>query len=980
MFRSLLTSLALMVVASEAAALDPSKELSQLRVGFWKDTSGLPQNFVNALYQTRDGYLWVGTKGGLARFDGVRFEIYDDLHPNELKEAEVWAIAEAPDGSVWIGTYGGGLSHLVNGRFETLTTDDGLPSNQIEHLLQGPDGKLWIATLGGLASRDPDGKITSFGVADGLPGKAIFALHLDEDGTLWIGTEGGLASFSEGRFTNHAALHSPLLGRPVSAIVGSSKEGLWLGLSMGGGQAFGLCRYRAGQVTHFTTRDGLPSDLVTSLAIDGQGTLWIGTLGGLSRYRSGRFDSYSGDTTVSSHGTVMSLRRIEALFVDREDNLWVGTRADGLARLWDSQFTSFTAGLTSDFNSVMEDRQGGMWIGSEVGFRHLVGSRVESFALPTGITAGCLAEDHAGVVWIGTQQGVFKVQAGVLSRVTLGALDQLAVTVLFVDLSGHLWIGMRQGGLFELSEGKLRHLGAAEGLLGEQVRAIAQDAKGALWVGTRDGGVSIFREGGIKTIGTREGLASPTAQSIWVDADGVGWVSTRKGLARVRDDQVTTITTRHGLPANYFYQIIEDDSSHLWLTHARGVVRVARSELNEVADGRAAPLHVTTFGTDSGLCSTTMTVSIQPSAWKRRNGDLWFATARCVAVIAPRSLATRTVVPPAHIEQITVDGRIEVARDGLTFPPGRGDIEIRYTGFSFVSPETMVFRYRLDSTGQGWVDAGTRRIAFFTSTPPGLHRFEVVACHTGGECEGKAAILPFRIEPHFYQTWPFRTLLGALLLGTAFQVYRSRVAAARATLGRVTRELAERTEAEATLRSLNAELRLALESGRMGTWFWSAQTGVLSWSPEVHRITNGLTSSFDGGLPEFLAFVHVDDRQTFDRSVAQALVSSETAAEIRGPSRSSRRRGSLVRVSRPGARGRLRARRCRRHRRRRRRPAAGGAGPRGAREGAGGAQCRARAIHLHGLPRPEEPPHHHSWIPRVPRGRRAGRTGGESQG
>ncbi len=211
----LLASLILtMTAANQAVALDPNTKLSQYMVSFWQESAGLPQKFVNTIYQTRDGYLWVGTKGGVARFDGVRFEVYDDLHPDQLREGEVWAVAEAPDGSLWIGTYGGGLSRLVNGRFETLTTDEGLPSNQVVDLLQLPDGRLWIATLGGLVLRDADGTLTSFGVADGLPSKAILSLHLDarRNAVDRHRRRPGLV-YATDSITNHAIVHPEVLGQ-----------------------------------------------------------------------------------------------------------------------------------------------------------------------------------------------------------------------------------------------------------------------------------------------------------------------------------------------------------------------------------------------------------------------------------------------------------------------------------------------------------------------------------------------------------------------------------------------------------------------------------------------------------------------------------------------------------------------------------------------------------------------------------------------
>jgi PAS domain S-box-containing protein len=788
-----------LLFAGPTLALAPDKAIADYAVDFWQDAqdgSGLPQRSVTAILQTSDGYLWLGTKGGLARFDGVRFVTYDDKRPNQLAESEVWALAEDKDGSLWIGTYGGGLSHLKEGVFERTKIE--LPSAFVTRLVMSPDGALWIGTNGGLVRRK-DGRSEVFRTAEGLPSNVVTALHLDQDGTLWIGTEKGLASYLNGRIIDDTR-HQPALVGPVSAIAGGGREGLWLGLWQTS-QGFGLRRYHAGAVTSFTTREGLPSDAVTSLLIDKHGMLWIGTLAGICRHRNGRFEQYYTELAGSGVRGVLervSARNVQALQLDREGSLWVGTRFDGLLRLRDVPFSALTFGpsgsANNDVRTILEDHRGVVWLGAASGLWRVEGESRISIVLPGGVGGDALAEDPEGSLWVGTEAGVFALRNGQPARTGNAVLDRVVVSALLADSGGSLWIGSRSDGLYRFGAGLLTHFTPQDGLLGSQVRALARDSRGHLWVGTKDGGVSCLRSGRFTTFDASRGLASGAVQALLVDRDDTVWVGTRRGLARIKNDKVAMLTVQNGLPANYFFQIVEDDRQALWLNYGSGVTRVTKDALNAVADGKVTQLEAQVFAGESGMHSTFLTAPNQPLAARTRDGSVWFPTAYGAARVNPAAMPHNDVAPPVRVEELRADGRMLPSHEGLRVPAGNGNLEIHYTGLSFLAPERVHFKYKLEGLDKNWQDAQTRRVAYFTNVPPRTYRFRVIAFNNDGVPSTEEAALVFTVLPHWWQSRWFFAFAAVFILGLAFAAYAWRVNALKTSQRELAQKVEERTQ------------------------------------------------------------------------------------------------------------------------------------------------------------------------------------------
>jgi ligand-binding sensor domain-containing protein len=754
--RLLVLLLLFLVPVPEAAALDPKRRMSEYIVDFWQEDSGLPQKYVYVIRQTRDGYLWVGTRSGLARFDGVRFTVFDDRQEQQLQESEVTSLDEAPDGSLWIGTNGGGVSHLRDGRFTTYGAEDGLPSAFITDVAHAPDGAVWIGTNGGVA-RLKDGHVTRYTKAEGMPDERVHCVYVDDAGVVWIGLESGLATLRDGRVEDQTA-SNPQLHTYVRHIVPDGAGGLWLA------SRAGLIRFKDGVGEIVTT----PRGLILGLSVDPQGTVWFATQSKLFRYRDGvaemfeqaEFMRVGADRTLKQS----TLNNIQTLATDREGSVWIGTAQSGMARLRDAVFSTVTDESSEDDHvrvpAVFGDSQGAVWLalgGGEVGrYKDGVLERVR-FSENGNVDTFC--EDLEGAIWAADGKTIAKYRSGRFVNVPEAKAEGVVASL--ADRSGNIWFGGSKRGLFRYRDGQVTQYTKAEGLPGEAVRGLAEDKRGAIWIGTRDGGLARWSDGRFTTWGRKEGLPSASVSAVHVDPDDAVWVATRRGLVRIRDGRVSVFTARHGLPANFFYQIVGDDLGYLWLTYGRGILRLSRQELNDVADGKAAALTYRTFGMESGMKNTSMVIPNQPAATRARDGRLWFGTGDGAAVVDPRSLVQNQVVPPVWVEEIRVDDRRSPARADATFPPGEGDVELRYTGLSFVAPQSVRFRYKLEGFDADWIDAETRRVAYYTNLPPRSYVFHVKACNNDGVWNDTGHSVRFHLRPHWYQTGWFR--VGALL-------------------------------------------------------------------------------------------------------------------------------------------------------------------------------------------------------------------------
>ncbi|HWW59883.1 MAG TPA: two-component regulator propeller domain-containing protein, partial [Thermoanaerobaculia bacterium] len=731
----------------------------------WTSEAGLPQATIYAIVQTRDGYLWIGTEEGLVRFDGVRFVVIDRQNAPALRSPFVSALYEAPDGTLWIGTYGGGIARLRDGRIEAFHPEL-LGADRIREFLTMRDGAIFVATAGGGLVRIDGEKVTRFTVRDGLPSDRIWMIADDGEDGLWIATYGGgVVRWRDGRVQQTITTREGLPNNVARALLRDPDGTMWIGTDGGG-----LTAWRDGKFVHtLTMRDGLPSDFVRPLLRDRDGSLWIGTDGGLARWRGGRAESIGSAEGLPALG-------IRAIIEDREGSLWIGT-AGGLVRLRDTRVLSYTRkeGLPVDTaRAIFETRDGHVWAGTEGGgLCSLLPGPVQCRAVTDGLPNAAvyaLIESSAGGLWIGTDGGgVARFHNGrFVDRFDArsSGLPTDRVRALVETAQGDLWVSTTAG-LAIVRNGRAARIREFDD---RQLRPLLALPDGSMLVGTD--GAGLWRVNGDGSHGrvvasAGHGLESDRVFSLTMDAGGSGvWIGTSGGgLARydIASGALRSIARREGLYDDVVFHVV-DSGGDLWLTSNRGVYRVSRDRVLAAMAGAKTDLRGTTYGTIDGMPSNECNGAF-PGAMASRDGRVWIATSRGVAVIDPSTNIRNEVPPPVRVEEVFIDGA-RAAGHELRVPPRMQRLELRYTALSLRAPEAVTFRYMLEGYDRGWVDAGSNRVATYTKLAPGHYTFRVSAANEDGVRSTSEARLALTVVPSWFETWWAR-LVGLVLLAAA---------------------------------------------------------------------------------------------------------------------------------------------------------------------------------------------------------------------
>jgi ligand-binding sensor domain-containing protein/signal transduction histidine kinase len=773
--------------------LSNQKALGRYQQYVWQDQHGLPQNAVNAITRTRDGYLWFGTFEGAARFDGVRFSVFDGTNTPEFKSNQILALLEDRSGNLWMATNGGGLICRTGDSFKLYTTNEGLSTNFVRSLAEDRDGNLWIGTEGNGLNRFRDGRFDIYTTKDGLPGDYVHALVADPDGGMWIGAEKGLALFSDGRFTSYPSQdHLPV--NNVNALCRDHVGALWVGTMAGR-----LFRFINGQFTD----SGLSGmrGRVSAIYEDRDFGLWVGAEGGLAVLKDGRFLSYTmadglpGDTLLS-------------IYQDSEGDLWVGTEDSGVCQLRAGRFGVYTMqdGLPHDFaRAVYEDSSGNLWVGTSGGFARLNGRSMTTYTVKEGLPengGNAIAEDRAGNLWVSARGQLcrFRDNRFMVQPIENGQAFNNPVRVLLGDRAGNLWIGTRGSGLNLYRDGRFTLYTTRDGLSGNDIYSLYEDRGGRVWIGTLSGSVSCFIDGRFTNWTAADGLPDKFVNAFYEDRHGNLWLGTEGGgLCRFRDGKFKIITVRDGLYDNVAFQILSDtadDSGSLWMSCNRGVYRVALQELNDFAEDRRAAVTSYVYGVADGMLSRECNGG-SPAGWKTRDGRLWFPTVKGAVAINPQQRDMR--LPRVAIEGATIDRVIQSLTRSLELRPGQESLEIQYTALSWSRPQQVRFRYRMEGLDQNWTEAETRRTAYYSHLPPGNYTFRVIADNGEGvwDLEGKS--LSITVLPPFYRTWWFTLLVGFTIVGFVVAAWKYRVSQltrAQATQQAFSHQLIESQEAE----------------------------------------------------------------------------------------------------------------------------------------------------------------------------------------
>jgi ligand-binding sensor domain-containing protein/signal transduction histidine kinase len=792
---------------ARAAGLDPRKAVTQYNLDAWTTASGLPQNTITAIAQTQDGYLWMGSFGGLARFDGSRFVVFDKSTTPALRNSGVHALLADRNGGLWVGTNGGGLTLLKDGTARTFGIADGLGADVVRALFQDGKGRVWAGTNGGLSLLEGE-RFRTWNAANGFTSNVVRAIREDAQGALWIGTNGdGLFRMQDGqftRFTRKDGLPSDL----VFSLAFDKDGALWVGTNGGG-----LARYAGGQFRLYGKDDGLDGDIIWSLLQDDGGNLWVGTYGaGLFRREGERFRGLTTRTGLSSDF-------VRALWQDHEGSLWIGTNTGGLARLRDGKFTTYTTreGLPNDIAKTVLAADGGVWVGtSGGGLARLKDGAFQTWSRREGLPhdfVQALLRDDAGGLWVGTNGGgVARFADGRFHTYTTrdGLVDD-HVSALVEDREGAVWIGTNAGGLSRFKDGTFTPFTRKDGLGANLVMAMLVDRRGALWVGTDGGGVTRLRGGEPHTFTVADGLAADSILCLYEDAEGEIWVGTSGGgLSHFQGERFTTVSTREGLHDDVVFAILEDGKGGFWLSGNRGLSRIARSAL--LAGATGTRLEPEVFGIADGMKSNECSGVSQPAATRLPDGRLVFPTTRGIVIVDPGHLPRNERAPRVQVEELLAGGAAYTGPQ-RELPPGAGNWELHFTALSFLAPQRVQFKYRLAGFDDDWVDAGTRRYAFYTQVPPGKYDFEVRAANNDGVWSDAPARASITLRPRFHQTRAFYAIVAlSLMLAGAlgYAMHMRGLHARRRELERLVQErtqaLTEQTQIAETATALKTEL------------------------------------------------------------------------------------------------------------------------------------------------------------------------------
>jgi signal transduction histidine kinase/ligand-binding sensor domain-containing protein len=761
--------------AANCPAVEPTTPLASYGRQAWGMENGLPQNTIQSLAQTPDGFMWLGTEVGLVRFDGNGFQVFDRNSSPALPGNDIRCLLTAKDGALWIGT-SDGLARWKDGTDTSFSSKDGLPGERILALAEAADGGIWAYTDAGLARLNGGQfKQKSFWV----PGSRITTASREGKVSAWI--DPGLTSVNDwnqpGPVTGLAVSGFEFLAQlSKTSTAVSVKNTVWI-------KAQGNAEIR------LSIGKELPGTRIQALLADREGALWIGTNSGLARW-------YGGKLQLLPVTDPLAKASVLTLMEDREGDLWAGTEADGLHILRDQRFRTFGTreGLTSDnTTTVVEGANGKLWVGTAGGGLNAIPRNgpdpgaagaysVRDVLLSDVILS--LAASPNGDLWVGTPDGLNHIRGSAVDSFTSAdGLPDDFIRSLLVDDDGSLWIGTRHGLTHWIgpgaspfhATGTMHTITHADGLGSDLVGAMTRDAHGDLWVATF-AGLSRLRGGRIENFTTGNGLSSNVITALVARHDGTLLIGTQDRGWDLWDGKSFTPANGSGSALDQIavHAMIDDGLGHLWLATARGI---ARCDWNSATGGTGCPNWIA-FSPADGLRSRETATNSHPSAWRTHDGHLWFATPKGLVEIDAAHFPVNTVPPGVALERFTIDDLpqpLHGADSAMRIQAGHVHFEFDYAGLSFVAPQKVRYRYMLEGFDHNWTDAGTRRTAYYTNIPAGHYTFRVQAANNDGEWNMEGAALAFELRPHFYQTLWFYGLLIVVIIGLVILVQRLRL-------------------------------------------------------------------------------------------------------------------------------------------------------------------------------------------------------------
>jgi len=733
---------------------------AQYRFDSWTTDNGLPQVSVNTIRQTRDGFIWMTTFGGLVRYDGLRFQVFNTGNTKGLKASRFSRLEEDAEGNLWMSTEGQGLTRYKDGVFTTYTTENGLPDNFIAALWIGPDGNLIIEVPGKLYSWNGQTFVENV-PPPGEPN--IPPLHRTKKDIAWFFEDSRLRRYENGQVT----VDYPTDLRILRGFEDSAGR-MWLAVD--GHDT--LFMFEDGRITEFNPSDGFPMFRMGNTIEDISGDLWFGASDGLYHYDGKKFTRYT-----TAEGLVRGL--VTTIYQDREGTLWVGT-SGGLSRLTKRTITTYSEpdGLAGDnVYPIYEDPDGKIWIGSWIGLTVYENGVFQNAGPRYGVDKeliSTLLRDSRGNFWIGTWSGLIMPAENHAPRPPPNTLSAMNIRAIHEDKAGNIWFGTSNG-LVRFDGREYTSFSQKEGLPAKGVYVLQEDRAGTLWIGTENGLVA-YKDGSFTSIAEKYGTGGNIVRSIYEDPEGVLWIGMYdSGIYRFKDGIFNHYTTENGLFDNGAFKIVEDELGNFWISCNLGIYRVRKGDFNDLAEGRVSELTSVLYNKRDGMLNSECNGGGQNAGLRARDGRIWFPTQQGVAVLDPRTIPINTTPPPVVIESLIVDTKPIDQYRAIELQPGQSSLEIHYSGLSFINPELVKFKYKLEGLDRDWIDAQTRRTAYYSHIPPGNYTFKVLAANRDGVWNEVGASVTLSVLPPFWQTWWFLVLAAIAVTLMVFTLYRRRI-------------------------------------------------------------------------------------------------------------------------------------------------------------------------------------------------------------
>ena len=718
--------------------------------------NGLPQNGVRDIVQTPDGYLWFTTFDGLVRYDGAKFVVFDKNNSPGILSNRFFLLHSNQDGTLVAGTEDGGLTTYQNGTFRSFTIADGLPSNNLTEFSSDAQGNFLVWTSEG-KNYFRDGKFSPVPESE-IPNNNRF--YRSPSGNIWTYHTDGIRQITADREQRFYPISIRAYNEKFTGLkLFEDRRGyLWFG------DLTGVYRLKDDEIKRFSSADGVPPGVCLLPFLEendggiwfASGVPWLAGVG-LVHYKNEKF-------TVWGKSAGLSSLLIHKMMRDREGNIWVSTTDRGL-NLLQKQFIrslSTAAGLpTTEVYPILQMRNGSVYVGTTEGLSIYRDGKFtdallkKSDGVKVSITA--LFEDENETLWVGSTDGTFfRFENGAWKQYSLG--NDSTIWSIHKDKTGIVRLGTDKG-LYEFSGDKvLKIYTKADGLPSDDVKIIHQDGKGAIWLGTYGGLVKLEKENvdgkaPISSVFTTEnGLASNRIRSIYEDKKGTLWIGTYDGgLSRFADGKFVNYTLENGLFNNGVFQILEDDKDNFWISCNKGIYRVNRQELEDFAVGKIAKISSIGYGKQDGMLNTETNGGRQPAGIKTADGKLWFPTQDGVAIVDPNEVSFNSQPPPVQIENVLIDRAAVDFRDGITMQANQNNLEIRYTGISFIKPEQVKFRYRIEGLSEEWTDVRNIREVYFPSLPAGEFTFQIIAANSDGVWNEEGARLKITVNAPFWK-------------------------------------------------------------------------------------------------------------------------------------------------------------------------------------------------------------------------------------